>query len=76
MVVAAYVVATCGSLIISSYRDVAVFGIVNLVAVAVLAKLTIDGFASLWCGWAALSSAAFALHLRYGRGGTNRMAVP
>ena len=76
VVVVAYVVATCGSLIISSYRDVAAFGIVNLVAVAVLAKLTIDGFASLWCGWAALSSAALALHLRYGRGGTNRVAVP
>jgi hypothetical protein len=76
VVVAAYVVATCGSLIISSYRDIAVFGIVNLVAVAVIARLTIDGFASLWCGWAALASAAFAVHLRYGRGGTNRIIVP
>lgn len=69
LVVAAYVLATCGSLILSGYRDIAIFGIVNLIAVAVLAKLTIDGFASLWCGWAALSSAAFAIHLRYGRGG-------
>lgn len=76
IVVVAYVVATCGSLIVSSYRDIALFGIVNLVAVAVLAKLTIDGFASLWCGWAAITSGAFAIHLRYGRGGTNRVLVP
>ncbi len=43
------------------------------VAVAVLARLTIHGFASLWCGWAALCSGAFALHLRYGQGGTRRV---
>jgi len=76
VVVVAYVVATCGALILSSHRDVAAFGVVNLVAVAVLAKLTIDGFASLWCGWAALTSAAFAVHLRYGRGGTKRIVLP
>jgi hypothetical protein len=63
----AYVVATCGSLILSGYRDVAVFGVVNLVAVAFLARLEIDGFASLWCGWAAITSAAVAFHLRFGR---------
>jgi hypothetical protein len=78
LVVALYVLATCGSLILSGYQDIAIFGIVNLVAVAVLAKLTIDGFASLWCGWAAFSSGAFAIHLRYGRGGTAlvRRATP
>ena len=64
VIVAAYVLATCGSLVFSGFRNVALFGIVNLVAVAVLAELTIDGFASLWCGWAAICSAAFALHLR------------
>ncbi len=63
-VVLLYVVATCGSLIFSGIRDIARFGVVNLVAVALLAQLTIDGFASIWCAWAALSSAAFAIHLR------------
>jgi hypothetical protein len=52
--------------VFSGYRQIAVFGIVNLVGVAVLAKFTSDGFASLWCGWAALTSLAIALHLRYG----------
>ncbi len=75
LVVAAYVVATCGALLLSGYRDMAVFGVVNLVAVAVIARLTIDGFASFWCAWAAITSAAFALHLRFGRGGTRRQDV-
>lgn len=66
LIVACYVVATCGSAIFSSYRRIALFGIVNLIAVAALAQLAIDGFASLWCAWAALTSAAIALHLRIG----------
>ena len=74
VVVAAYVTATCGSLVLSGFRDIAIFGIINLVAVAVFAKLAIDGFASLWCAWAAVTSGAFAVHLRYGRGGTARVA--
>lgn len=64
LVTVAYVVATCGSALFSGYRRVAIFGVVNLVAVAVLAYLTVDGFASLWCGWAALTSIAIAWHLR------------
>jgi hypothetical protein len=67
LVVGAYVVATCGSLIFSGYRDIAIFGVVNLVAVVLLARLEIDGFASLWCGWAAITSGAIALYLRFGR---------
>lgn len=63
-VVAFYVVAVCGPLLVSGYRNVAVFGIVNLVAVIIIAKLTVSGFASVWCGWAAVSSAAITLHCR------------
>jgi hypothetical protein len=68
VIVAAYVLATCGSAIFSGYRHIAIFGVVNLIAVAALAQLTIDGFASLWCGWAALTSVAIALHVRFGMG--------
>lgn len=64
VIVAAYVVATCGALLFSGFRTVAIFGVINVIAVAVLARFTIDGFASLWCGWAAVTSAAIALHLR------------
>lgn len=71
-IVALYVVAICGTLLLSSSRRVVVFGVANLAAVAVIAWLTIDGFASVWCGWAAISSGAIALHMRVG--GSRRVA--
>ena len=67
LIVSGYVMATCGSALFSGYHHIAIFGAVNLIAVAILARLTIDGFASLWCGWAALTSVAIALQIRYGR---------
>ena len=63
----------CGStsssraLLFSGYRHIEIFGVVNLVAVAVLAWLTMDGFASLWCGYATVAAGAIALHMRYAR---------
>jgi uncharacterized protein DUF6629 len=64
IVVSLYVAATCGAPLLSRYHHVMIFGIVNLVAVAVLARLTIDGFASLWCAYAAVASGAIAAHMR------------
>jgi hypothetical protein len=49
---------------LSPHRD---FGLANLTAVALLARLTLDGFISLWCAYAALSAAAIALHMRYAK---------
>lgn len=68
-IVSLYVVATCGALLASGYRHVLLFGLVNVVAIAVIAKLTVDGFASVWCGWAAVTSAAIALHMRFAKPG-------
>ena len=65
LIVALYVVAVCGPLLVSGYRNVVLFGVVNLVAVIVIARLTISGFASVWCGWAAVSAAAITLHCRF-----------
>ena len=70
LIVALYVVAVCGPLLTSGYRSVVIFGAVNLVAVIVIARLTISGFASVWCGWAAVSSVAIALHCRFAEPGT------
>ena len=67
LISALYVVAVCAPLLVSGYRDVALFGIVNLAAVVVIARLTASGFASVWCGWAAVSSAAIALHCRFAK---------
>jgi hypothetical protein len=66
LITGGYVVATCGSLLFSGFRPVAVFGVANLAAVATLAPLTAGGFASLWCAWAAVTSGAIAVHLRFG----------
>ena len=75
LIVALYVVAVCGPLLVSGYREVALFGIVNLVAVIVIARLTISGFASVWCGWAAVSSAAITLHCRMAKKGWSGFAA-
>jgi energy-converting hydrogenase Eha subunit A len=65
LIVALYVVAVCGALLFSGYRNVEIFGFANLVAIVILAWLTLDGVASLWCGYAAVSAGAIALHMRY-----------
>ena len=67
LIVALYVVAVCAPLLVSGYREVMLFGVANLVAVIVIARLTVSGFASVWCGWAAVSSAAITLHCRFAR---------
>ena len=45
--VSAYVPATCGAAIFSGYHHIAILGVVNLIAVAAVARLATDGFASL-----------------------------
>lgn len=67
LLICLYVVAVCGALLFSGYRHVMIFGLVNLVAIGIIAWLTADGFASVWCGWAAISSGAIALHMRIAR---------
>ena len=67
VVVGLYVLATCGALLMSGYRDLVIFGLANLAVVIVLARLTADGFTSLWCFYAALACGAICLHMRYGR---------
>ena len=64
---ALYVVAACGALIVCSYRDLAALGVMNLVAVPMLMWLTVSGFISLWCFWAAIVSVVIDIHLRRSR---------
>jgi hypothetical protein len=66
IVVGLYIIATCGSMLASGFRHVFWFGVTNLIAVVVLARLSADGFTSLWCFYAALASGAIALHMRFG----------
>lgn len=60
-----YVVATCGALVVSAHRHIRWYAAANLVAVAVLAWFSQTAFLSLWCVWAAITSVAIVLHLRY-----------
>lgn len=59
-----YVVATCGSLLASQRQHVRLFGAANLVVACALVWLNKSGFISLWCFWAAITSASIAVHLR------------
>ncbi len=68
VVVALYVVAVCGSLLMSRHRQVRWFGAANLVAAAFLAWLSKSSFISLWCVWAAITSVAIVVHLRHADG--------
>lgn len=67
VVITFYVAAVCGALLFSGYRHIEIFGAANLVAVVVIAWMTVNGFASVWCAYAALAAAAIALHMRFGK---------
>jgi hypothetical protein len=64
ILVALYIVATCGSCLVASNRWLVLLGLANLLAVIALGWITFTGFASLWCAWAALTSVAIAIYLR------------
>ena len=65
LIIGLYIVATCGSLLVSGNRVLVWFGVANVLAIIVLALLCADGFTSLWCFYAALVSGAIAVHLRW-----------
>ncbi len=67
VLVTAYVIATCGSLLVSGYRHTVWFGAVNLPVVGLLAVAERNGLASLWCAWAAVTSVMISAHLRHRR---------
>jgi len=68
-VVALYVLATCGPMLFSRYRHVRWFGFGNVIAAAGLAWLAETAFISLWCLWAAVTSVAIVVHLRFAHPG-------
>ena len=64
-IIGLYILATCGSLLVSGSRALVWFGVANVLAIIALALLCADGFTSLWCFYAALVSGAIAVHLRW-----------
>jgi hypothetical protein len=67
LIVAFYIMATCGPFLLSGYPHAVAFGVVNLAAALVIAWAIPNGFASIWCGWAAVTSGAIALHFRFAK---------
>ena len=67
LITALYVVAVCGALLLSGHRLLVLFGVANLAARPVIAWLSVDGFASLWCAYAAVAAGVIALYMRFGR---------
>src|SRR5579859_4396677 len=64
ILIALYIVATCGSCLVASSGWLVLLGLANLGAVIALGWITFTGFTSLWCAWAALTSVAIAVYLR------------
>ena len=51
-----YILATCGALLLSRYRVVRWYGVVNVVALTIVELVKAETFASVWCFYAALMS--------------------
>jgi len=64
LVLPAYVVATCGAMLVSRHATMRIWGLLNAVAVSMLVWLDQSAVVSLWCVWAAATSVAIAVHLR------------
>lgn len=58
-----YVVAVVGTALLSGYRTIIAFGIANLVGLTIVGVAYTQAFASLWCIWAAVTSALVATHM-------------
>lgn len=59
-----YIVATCAPGLLSDAPALRVFGVTNLLVVAALIWLAESAVVSLWCVWAAVSSALIDLYVR------------
>lgn len=59
-----YVAAVCAPMLLSGSRRLVIFGVANLVAVALLGWLLARGVISLWCVWAAVCSVVINLEVR------------
>ena len=58
-----YICAVIGPALMSGYRSIVAFGLVNLVGLSVIAVLYAAAFASLWCIYAAAVSVLVLVHM-------------
>lgn len=62
-----YVIATCGALFFSGFRDLVVLGAVNLLGLLVVMVVMRYAFTSVWCAYAAVVSVLIYFHFRRSR---------
>ncbi len=58
-----YIVAVIGPALVSGYRSIVAFGVLNLVGLTLVAVFYFQEFASLWCVFAAASSVLILVHM-------------
>lgn len=58
-----YIVAVIGPPLMSGYRSIVAFGVLNLVGLIVVAVFYFNAFASLWCVFAGVSSVLMLVHM-------------
>lgn len=63
-----YILATCGALLLSSFRVVRWYGVVNIVALTIVQIVKAETFASVWCFYAALMSVMLYWQFSRGKG--------
>ena len=61
-----YDLATLGAVLVSSYRSLQLWGMINILAIGVLSLVEREGLPSLWCFWAACTSGCIAWAFRSG----------
>jgi hypothetical protein len=66
-----YILATCGALLLSSFRLVRWYGLVNVIALTIVELVKAESFASVWCFYAALMSIMLYWQFSRGDGLTN-----
>lgn len=59
-----YIIATCFVILLSSHRELVLWGIINFVVVGGLTIASSNGTPSLWCFWAAVSSIYLNIFIR------------
>lgn len=64
LVTVLYVLATCGTFLLSSQRHIRWFGVANVLAVVIIAREQSEGLTSLWCIWGAIVSVLIYFQLR------------
>ena len=63
-----YILASCGALLLSSFRVVRWYGVANVIALTIVEIVREQAFASVWCFYAALMSVILYWQFSRGRG--------